>query len=845
MLTVTRESTSQPDDGGTFLMSALQPNMDTSSLALPSDHQLDMRDREQLKSARVQEQVRLRMMQKGAPRANGAAQAYAESSSSRYQHSSTLPTAFSSRSQVLSTHQKASTYRPTSYGTGKAGNFSSRSAMDVGMRRQISTSSQPRMQTQQSKQSFSTATYSGTANARPVSFHERAYGNRRDLDTLSLRSLRINDGPSAPIVGEDRYSMMSEQVARPNYYRVASYGEGGGGSTYGSSYTIEKQMAIPVGNSMMQRSSSGTMSRDGDGGGTWVNQVEVAQNRTIRAPAMRTLQRFQSTNRARTNYSTVQQQGSVVGSSYGGMIEQNSRAPSVRSLAESSHQLQELRGMDEFDGGNKSLMSQQSFSGGFEDMDLPSAVKYLMASDPNLQVLGAAYIQHKCYSDNDAKKQARSMQAIPKLVKLFNHTNQEVQRHATGAMRNLIYDNNDNKKSLVEENGIYELMRTLKEQDDELRKNATGILWNLSSSDDLKDRLAQDTLDQLTDRILKPLSGVGTSAVIQQNASESEIFYNATGFLRNLSSASDKTRQKMRECPGLVDAMVTYTTRALEVGKAEDKSVENAVCVLRNLSYRLYDEMPPSALLRLEGQRKNQANPSSGEVVGCFTPQSKKLKEQYMNTDMATFTEVSKDPKGMEWLWNPQILGLYNRVLQKCELNKHTTEAAAGALQNITAGDRRWASVLSRVALEQERILNPVLDRVRTADNHQLRSLTGLIRNLSRNARNKDDMSTKVVSHLVEKLPGSSGERPMPTDVLVNIIAVLNNLTVESPIAVRDIIYFDGLRKLMYIKSKRDSPDNEKSARAASSLLANMWQYNKLHRDFKAKGYRKDDFLNS
>lgn len=63
--------------------------------------------------------------------------------------------------------------------------------------------------------------------------------------------------------------------------------------------------------------------------------------------------------------------------------------------------------------------------------------------------------------------------------------------------------------------------------------------------------------------------------------------------------------------------------------------------------------------------------------------------QHYLNTDIVTFTEVSKDPKGMEWLWNPQIVGVYNRLLQRCELNKHTTEAASGALQNITAGDRR------------------------------------------------------------------------------------------------------------------------------------------------------------
>lgn len=61
---------------------------------------------------------------------------------------------------------------------------------------------------------------------------------------------------------------------------------------------------------------------------------------------------------------------------------------------------------------------------------------------------------------------------------------------------------------------------------------ATGILWNLSSSDHLKDRLARDTLEQLTDLVLSPLSGAGGPPLIQQNASEAEIFYNATGFLR-------------------------------------------------------------------------------------------------------------------------------------------------------------------------------------------------------------------------------------------------------------------------------------------------------------------------
>ncbi|NXC32726.1 PKP3 protein, partial [Campylorhamphus procurvoides] len=813
----------------TFLLSALQPEAGVCSLALPSDRQLDERGREEaesqrLRSARVQEQVRIRMMLRG--QAPTRAEDVVDGTRGG-QYGTTLRSSFSSRSQSNGVDPKASLYQPLAkkdFGTLRGSGWSSRSAVDLTPHKRMATIGNGSLAKGRGyNQGYATSQATNTS-PRPSSFHERNYRCRQNLDTLSLRSLRLAEGPlQPPGLADDRYSILSEQLDGPGHRSF--YKSQGGGGGFARSFALERQL------------SSGTATKAGC---EWLEGTEGPPSRTIRAPAMRTLQRFQSNNRSRLSAGSFGGMSAGGSGAFLGLGEHSSRAPSVRSLAESGHHLAEPRAMEMYNGHGTLLGHHAA---GFDDIDLPSAVKYLIASDPNLQVLGAAYLQHKCYSDSSAKKQARSLQAMPKLVKLFNSPNQEVQRHATGAMRNLIYDNAENKLALVEENGIYELMRTLREPDDELRKNVTGILWNLSSSDNLKDRLARDTLEQLTDLVLVPLSGLGGSGVIQQNPSEAEIFYNSTGFLRNLSSASQQTRQKMRECHGLVDSMIHYVNSSLEVGKSEDKSVENAVCVLRNLSYRLYDEMPPSSLQRLEGHRRSAGGTVTGELVGCFSPQSKKAREHYLNADIVTFTEVSKDPKGMEWLWNPQIVGIYNRLLQRCELNKHTTEAASGALQNITAGDRRWAGVLSRLALEQERILNPVLDRVRTADHHQLRSLTGLIRNLSRHARNKDEMSTKVVSHLIEKLPGSVGDKAPPADVIVNIIAVLNNLVVESPMAARDIVYFDGLRKLFFIKKRRDSSDNEKSSRAAASLLGNMWQYTKLHRDFKMKGYRKEDFL--
>ena len=50
---------------------------------------------------------------------------------------------------------------------------------------------------------------------------------------------------------------------------------------------------------------------------------------------------------------------------------------------------------------------------------MPTAVQYLRESDPNLQVLGAAYIQHECYNNNDAKQevaQCRTSAKTPRLA---------------------------------------------------------------------------------------------------------------------------------------------------------------------------------------------------------------------------------------------------------------------------------------------------------------------------------------------------------------------------------------------------------------------------------------------
>ncbi|XP_067297026.1 plakophilin-3 isoform X1 [Pseudorasbora parva] len=777
-----------------LFFSALQPSTSVTTYAIPTD---DHPRKDHLsKARRVQQQVQQRMAEKSSSssRLNASTEFNGHSSTVRYQSKSP---GFSSKSLIYNGNKTMATPRLSQY----AGEFSSRSAVEVGTRHRISH-----------------GVPMPAVVGRPYMYHDDSHlsGSYNQMQTSESRTLNRTEQEVAAMAG-----LTLQRQPSPVSNWMPSY-------THSPSPNAVHR----------QRTLSGTLARDGFNTG-W-REAELANQYSFKGPSHRTISRInnrqmlQQQQQRLSGNSMQWQQMSTGGASllgaghYQGTMKRAGSVHSMKSVG---------RGVDVYDGladGTTDAL------GGMHNLDMTTAVSYLSSTDVAMQMLGAAYIQHQCYHSNEAKTMVRSLKGISALVQLFSSENQEVQRYATGATRNLIYENMDNKTALIEAGGISKLVGALREPDDELRKNITGILWNLSSKDSLKERLARESLSELTERVLVPLSGGGDAGVIQQSASEADIFYNTTGCLRNLSSVNERTRQQMRETRGLVDSLVGYIENSQQEGKGEDKGVENCVCVLRNLSYQLYSEIPASVQMRLEGPTRAQ-NVRHNDPIGCFTPQSKKAKDR--NQELSTFSEVARVPKGAEWLWHPQIVGLYNRILQSCETSTATREAAAGALQNITAGDSRWASVLSRVALEQERMLPVILDLLRNPTDAELRSLTGLLRNLSRHCKNKADMATKVVNILVNKLPSDGHQKEPSSDVVVNICGVLNNLVTGSSLAARDITYFDGLPKLVSIKTSHDnSPGKLKAARAASTVLSNMFQYSKLHRDYKQKGFTRRDF---
>ncbi|XP_058484610.1 plakophilin-3-like isoform X2 [Solea solea] len=583
----------------------------------------------------------------------------------------------------------------------------------------------------------------------------------------------------------------------------------------------------------LRRSLSGTLAQDRS---FW--QEEPVSQSTYKGPSHRTISRI--ANRQQQQQESWQGTSRAVpagGNSWGTQWQQHvsragtyqiplKRTPSVRSVRSVG------KGVDVLDGA--SIHSNDALAE-MQGLDMVTAVRYLSEPDVALHVLGAAFIQHQCYHSNEAKNQVRVLHGIPALVQLFTSDNQEVQRYATGATRNLIYENADNKMALIDAGGLTCLIGVLSEPDEELRKIITGVLWNLSSRDNLKEKLCRDALAELTDNVLIPLSNS-----LPLSPSERDIFYNTTGCFRNLSSVNERTRQKMRDMRGLVDSLVSYIQHE---DAAEDKGLENCLCVMRNLSYQLYTELPPSVRLRLEGPTRASASRNM-DAISCFPLYSKKHTQCKQN--LSVLSEVSRQPKGSEWLWHPRIVTLYKKVLLDSDSSATCREAAVGALQNITTGDTWWSSVLTAVVTEQEKMLSVLLDLLDSSSDTELRPLTGLLRNLSRHSSNKDHMAKTMVNIIVSKLPCDGLQKTPSSEVVSNLCGVLNHLVTCSSLAARDITYFNGLSKLVGIKTFHDhSPGRVKAARAASTVLYNMFQYNKLHKHYKLKGFSRKDFTDA
>ncbi|XP_020858871.1 plakophilin-1 isoform X3 [Phascolarctos cinereus] len=463
-------------------------------------------------------------------------------------------------------------------------------------------------------------------------------------------------------------------------------------------------------------------------------------------------------------------------------------------------------------------------------LTIPKAVQFLSSQDEKYQAIGAYYIQHTCFQDESAKQQVYQLGGICKLVALLRSPNQNVQQAAAGALRNLVFRSSTNKLETRRQNGIPEAVNLLRRTGStEIQKQLTGLLWNLSSTDELKQELINEALPVLTDRVIIPFSGWcdGNSNMSRETV-DPEVFFNATGCLRNLSSA-DAGRQTMRNYPGLIDSLITYVQNCVAASRCDDKSVENCMCILHNLSYRLDAEVP-TRYSQLEYNTRNTFTDKSS--TGCFSNRNEKMMNN--NYDLPLPEEETK-PKGSNWLYHSDAIRTYLNLMGKSKKDA-TLEACAGALQNLTASKGLMSSGMSQLIGLKEKGLPQIARLLQSSNSDVVRSGASLLSNMSRHPVLHKAMGNQIFPEMTRLLSSQTGNTSNSGDIMSSACYTMRNLMTSLPQMAKQHFTSSMLNNVVNM-CRSGSP---KAAEAARLLLADMWSNKELQGVLRQQGFDRN-----
>uniref|UniRef100_A0A3B3Z6Q8 Uncharacterized protein n=1 Tax=Periophthalmus magnuspinnatus TaxID=409849 RepID=A0A3B3Z6Q8_9GOBI len=278
-----------------------------------------------------------------------------------------------------------------------------------------------------------------------------------------------------------------------------------------------------------------------------------------------------------------------------------------------------------------------------------------------------------------------------------------------------------------------------------------------------------------------------------------EVFLHATECLRNLSSTKQSYRQTMRKCRGLVDSLVSYVKDCIEAGKPDEKSVDNCVCTLHNLTFQLEAEAP-ALFTRITALSKNfNRKNNQGDVgpISCFSSQNKAPDKMNCHNNLSSFN-YDPHPSGAGLLLHSKTLQSYLTLLRSSQ-KEETQEACCGALQNLTLHEGIVSSVMSHTIVNKLNGLQVIGPLLKSNKVNLQRNVMALVRNLTRNPSLHSALGHEVFE-------GNESD-----DTLAMACQAANCLFIKDPEMSKHLLNKDLINYL------------PKSSKAASLVLYNLW----------------------
>ncbi|KAM7540157.1 hypothetical protein Aperf_G00000037641 [Anoplocephala perfoliata] len=398
--------------------------------------------------------------------------------------------------------------------------------------------------------------------------------------------------------------------------------------------------------------------------------------------------------------------------------------------------------------------------------------------------------------------------------------------------------------------------------------NASAILCNITSLEVMRNSsMAEAVVPAIVSAVLIPIAE-DTFQYFDKSSEDnlslySNVLYrNCTAVIRNMSCSKDAaTRTQVRRCSGLMESLLTVMRVAVTSGLADTKIVENCICAVRNLAYALRE----ADTIAGSGNR-----PLAGRLFDrTFRAQSRsRLNEEDSQKDTAEPGITSAE----SILWHPDAVATFLLVLRQAS-NPVCIEAAAGAIQNLTAS-KKWppaAVVRSEVRIQEG--LSVLVDLLHFSDSAAVITVVATLRNLILERETLTELGkyflpkivtclttesymshSRSLSSLASFATSAAIGRMELTQVncliLLPILRLCSKIVLNQDSFTRHFVELGGVQRLtnliLVLSSNKGSTQQGIRAacrQAALQLLRALWKIKRLHPFYWESGLTEADFL--
>ncbi|KTG41302.1 hypothetical protein cypCar_00006457, partial [Cyprinus carpio] len=149
-----------------------------------------------------------------------------------------------------------------------------------------------------------------------------------------------------------------------------------------------------------------------------------------------------------------------------------------------------------------------------------------------------------------------------------------------------------------------------------------------------------------------------------------------------------------------------------------------------------------------------------------------------------------------------------------------------------------------RAMLRQEHGLPMMTELLSHGNDRVVRAMSGALRNLAIDARNRELLGKHAVPNLVANLPGGGQSQPvraLSEETVVSVLSTMVEVVGSSVDAAKSLRSSQGIERLVLIN--KDSNRSDREVRGAGLVLQIVWGFKELRRTLEKDGWKKTDFM--